>query len=176
MLRYMLTYGAISAAIIAASSLFFWATKGTDHGDGSVFVGYLTMLVALSLIFVGLKRYRDKEKGGVIKFLPALGFGLGITAVAGVAYVAAWEVYLASTDYSFAPEYVAAVLEKARAGGASEAALQAQAAELGKFVEQYKNPLFRLPLSFIEIFPVGLVVALVSAGVLRNPKAFPAKI
>ena len=40
---------------------------------------------------------------------------------------------------------------------------------------QYANPLFRLPMTFIEIFPVGLLVALVSAALLRNPSFLPAR-
>ena len=34
----------------------------------------------------------------------------------------------------------------------------------------YANPLFRIPMTFMEIFPVGFLVALVSALLLRNPK------
>ncbi len=39
--------------------------------------------------------------------------------------------------------------------------------------ESYRNPLFRIPMTFIEIFPVGLLVALISAALLRNPKLLP---
>ena len=46
---------------------------------------------------------------------------------------------------------------------------------MAKFSEQYENPLYRLPITFMEIFPVGLLVALFSAAILRNPKAFPAR-
>jgi hypothetical protein len=38
----------------------------------------------------------------------------------------------------------------------------------------YRNPLYRIPITFVEIFPVGLIVALVSAALLRNPRLLPA--
>jgi hypothetical protein len=39
----------------------------------------------------------------------------------------------------------------------------------------YDNPLYRLPMTFAEIFPVGLLVTLVSAVLLRNPRFLPAR-
>src|SRR3546814_12654255 len=35
--------------------------------------------------------------------------------------------------------------------------------------------MFRLPMTFVEIFPVGVLVSLVSAAVLRNPRVLPAR-
>jgi hypothetical protein len=40
---------------------------------------------------------------------------------------------------------------------------------------QYANPLYRLPMTFAEIFPVGLLVSLVTAGPLRNSVILPAQ-
>jgi hypothetical protein len=132
------------------------------------------MLVALTLIFVGVKRYRDVERGGVIRFLPALGMGLGIAVVAAVLYVATWEVYLAATDYAFMDEYLASIAEQRRAAGLSEAALAQEMAEFEWMRSAYANPFMRIPITFLEILPVGLLVALVSAALLRNPRLLPA--
>ena len=54
-------------------------------------IGYLTMLVGLSLVFGAIKRHRDAELGGVIRFWPAFGLGLGVSFVASLCYVLAWE-------------------------------------------------------------------------------------
>ena len=133
------------------------------------------MLVALSLIFVGIKRYRDTECGGVIRFGRAFGLGLAIAAVAGLVYALFWETYLQVSGYDFMADYTKSVLQGMEADGASLAAIQAKAAEMNAMAESYKNPLFRIPMTFIEIFPVGLLAALVSAGLLRNPKMLPAR-
>jgi hypothetical protein len=39
---------------------------------------------------------------------------------------------------------------------------------------EYANPLYRLPMTFLEIFPVGFIVALVSAALIRSSKFLPA--
>lgn len=175
MLRPILIYGGIAGVLTAAPLFSFIVFEGAGVGENSQFVGYGIMLAALSLIFVALKDYRDRVQGGVIKFLPAFLMGLGISAVAGVIYVIGWEITLALTDYAFIQDYSAALLEAARAKGASAAELEAKAAEVAHFSEEYRNPLFRLPITFIEIFPVGLIISLVSALLLRNHRFLPAR-
>ena len=41
------------------------------------------------------------------------------------------------------------------------------------FKTMYANPLLRLPMTFVEIFPVGVLVSLVTAGLLRNSRFLP---
>ena len=174
MTRYALIYGAIAGAI-AATVLTVGIASDLSNHTTSLWFGYLVMLVALSLIFVGIKRYRDVECGGVIRFGRAFLLGLGIAAVAGLIYALVWESYLQISGYDFMADYTRSVLKNMQAEGASPAAIQAKAAEMNAMAESYRNPLFRIPMTFIEIFPVGIVVALISAGLLRNPKMLPAR-
>ena len=171
MMRYSLIYGAIAGAI-AITVLVMSLALGPRNFHSEWF-GYLVMLAALSLIFVGVKRYRDVECGGTITFGRAFAVGLGIAVVAGLVYVLGWELYLAVSGRDFMADYTASILDSMRAKGASAQALHAKAAEMQKMAVQYRNPLFRLPMTFAEILPVGLVVALVSAALLRNPRLMP---
>jgi len=174
MTRYALIYGAIAGAIAGGVLTVGIASDFSNHTT-SLWFGYLVMLVALSLIFVGVKRYRDGECGGVVKFSRAFGLGLAIAAVAGLVYALMWESYLQISGYDFMADYTKSILGSMRAEGASEAAIQAKAAEMNAMAESYKNPLLRIPMTFAEIFPVGLLVALISAALLRNPKMLPAR-
>ena len=165
-------YGSIAGIILASSF-------GIEHllgANGSVILGYLIMLAALSLVFVGVKRYRDTELGGVIRFSKALLVGFGIAAVASVFYVLGWELYLYATNYSFTESYVRETLAAARASGTSPEALAAMTSEMNAFKVQYAQLPYRLMMGFAEIAPVGLLVALVSAALLRNPKLLPARV
>ena len=171
MFRIMLVYGAIAGVVIITVMVAGMVLGG---GGGSEIQGYLTMVVVLSLIFVGIKRYRDKDLGGVIKFLPALGLGVGIAAVAAVFYVLSWEASLHLTDFAFVESYKEAAVAGYEAKGLTGEALTAKVTELDQMMASYSNPFFRIPITFLEIFPVGLVVALISAALLRNPKVFPA--
>ncbi|HEX8308884.1 MAG TPA: DUF4199 domain-containing protein [Allosphingosinicella sp.] len=174
-MKYALIYGAIAGAVAIILMSGTIAMDLTGHGSGAMLVGYLIMLAALSLIFVGVKRYRDVECGGVVRFGRAFLLGLGIAVVASLIYAIGWEVYLAVSGRDFMADYSAAILKDMRAEGAPAAAIEATAADMRDLTESYRNPLFRFPLTFVEIFPVGLLVSLVSAGLLRNPKLFPAR-
>ena len=172
MFRIMLVYGAISGVIIIAIMIAGMALGG---GSGSQVQGYLTMIVVLSLILVGIKRYRDKDLGGVIKFLPAFGLGAGIAAFAAVLYVVSWEISLHVTDFAWVEAYKDSTIAGYEAKGLTGDELAQKVAKLEEMMAGYSNPLFRIPMTFVEIFPVGLLVALISAALLRNPKVLPAR-
>lgn len=175
MKKIILVYGLISGAIVIASMIFSLAVAGDgNHIAALQWAGYLIMIVALTMIFVGIKRYRDQTLGGVIRFGTAFLLGLGISAVAGVVYVAVWEVNLAITDHAFIHEYAANVIDLKKEAGINGEALDAVVAEMDEMKENYAKPWFRLPMTFMEIFPVGLLISLISAAVLRNQKVLPA--
>jgi polyferredoxin len=174
MLRVILTYGVVSGVVIVASII--GASMASQSGlHTGVWFGYLIMLVALSSILVGIKQHRDQALGGVITFRTGLLIGLGIAAVASVAYVAVWEVYLALTHYAFIGRYVDAILAAKRAAGVTGAAYAKVVAQMEDMRRQYANPLSRMLITFTEIFPVGFLAALVSAALLRNPRFLPAR-
>jgi hypothetical protein len=171
MRRTILTYGLISGAIIILG-MIATIVLSAQH---SLWLGYLIMLVGLTAILLAVKSHRDKALGGVIKFWPAFLIGLSVAVVAGVVYVAIWEGYLAITHYRFMDDYTAGILAAKRAEGLSGAAYAKLAAEMAEMTRNYANPLYRMPMTFAEIFPVGLLVALVSAALLRNPRFLPAR-
>lgn len=173
-MKYALIYGGLAGAIIVSIISATIAMDLPSHAT-SVWVGYLIMLAALSLIFVGVKRYRDVERGGVVSFGRAFVLGLAMAVTAAVIYTIGWEIYLTVSGGDFMAEYTAGIVERMRAEGAPPSAVEAKAAEMRAMAESYRNPLFRMPLTFVEIFPVGLVVALISAALLRNPKLLPAR-
>lgn len=171
-MRYSLVYGGLAGVIVAGLTGTALSVGILGH-DSSPLLGYLIMLVALTMIFIGVKRYRDVECGGVIRFWPAFALGIGIALVAALIYVLSWELYLAVTGRDFIADYVEAIVRDMRAQGATDAAIEATRAEWRDMAIQYRNPLFRMPLTFAEIAPVGLLVALASAALLRNPKLLP---
>jgi len=172
MTRIILTYGLISGLVIILATLAVIVL----HGDGNIWLGYLIMLVALSSILVGVRQHRDQALGGVIRFWPALAVGLGIAVVASLAYVVVWEIYLAATHYTFMDKYVDAMLRAKQAAGVTGAAYAKAVADGETMRRDYANPLHRLPETFLEIFPVGLLIALASAALLRNPRFLPATV
>lgn len=175
MFKAILSYGLIAgliAGVLLSATTIGMAGNPPQHG---LLLGYTTMLVALSAVFVGIKRYRDNDLGGVIGFWLAFGMGVAMSFIAGILYVVAWEAAVAVTHMDFAGTYSAVLIEQQKSKGVSGAELARFVAEMERFKVQYADPLFRLPMVFIEIFPVGVLVSLVSAGLLRNSRILPAR-
>ncbi len=177
MTRFALLFGGIAGGLICLN--FIWsafAVRSAEPGAyGSEWVGYLVMFVALSSIFIGVKRYRDLELGGVIRFGQALQLGLMITLVASALYVVGWEIHLALTDHAFIGNYTQGVIEARRAAGLAGVELEALVAEMEEMKVNYAKPFFRMPMTFLEIFPVGVLISLVSALLLRRSELLPAR-
>lgn len=174
MQRLILVYGTIAGTI---EWLLMALSMGlvSDHGSMGMMLGYLSMLIALSLVFVGVKRFRDEHQGGVIRFWKALAIGLGIAGIAALFYVLGWEIYIWATDNHFMADYMASVLEQKQAAGATAAELARYKVEMAEFSEMYKNPAIRMLMTLSEIAPVGLLASLISAALLRNPRFMPAR-
>ena len=168
-LRIVLIHGVIAGLIVAvpmvATMLTF--TAATAPANGAVY-GYLTMIVALTAVFLGVKHYRDRVLGGVVRFVPALLVGLAISAVASVIYAIGWEISLRLTGFDFPAAYLHEMVEGARASGASAAEIERITQQAEGFARLYANPLYRFAVTFVEMFPVGAVIALLSAALLRN--------
>jgi hypothetical protein len=127
-------------------------------------IGYLTMLIGLTTIFLAIKRRRDVDQGGVIRFWPALGLGLAISVIAGLVYALMFEATLATFGFD---RFVERMMVMSQEGGASA---QEIADMRAFFSGSYANPFVRIPISMAEMLPVGVLVSLVSAALLRNPR------
>jgi len=155
-------------------NIIWWFTSsnlfkqgGLDYGIGEI-LGYTAMLLALSTVFFGVKRHRDLVLGGKISFKSALTKGLIIVAVAATTYVVGWEVYYPYFAVDFGQEYSEYMLENLRHQNLSESDLAKEAEKISIWVERYNNPLYRIPITLTEILPLGLIVALASALILRK--------
>jgi hypothetical protein len=68
----------------------------------------------------------------------------------------------------FAEKYTNASVASLRAKGATDATIAAKRKEMADMWATLDNPLINAGMTFIEPFPVGLVMTLVSAGILRR--------
>ena len=176
MLRNILVYGVLAGLIVGVPlTVLTLSMSGYTMMHWGMLIGYASMLLAFSTIFIAVKRRRDEVCGGVIRFWPAFALGLGITFVASLVYVAAWEFGQALSGGDFAAVYSHAIIEQKRAAGLSGEALARLTTEMADFRRSYANPLYRLPMTFAEIFPVGVLVSLVAAALFRNSRFLPAR-
>jgi len=168
--RLALKYGSVIGLIIVSSFfIVFYVTEGNPDLINGELIGYATMLLAFSAVFIGIKNHRDKSLGGIMTFKQGFLCGLGIVLVASIIYVAGWMIYQPNFAPDFADEYFAAQIEKVQANDElTSSEREVKIEELGASLESYKKPHVMAAYTFLEIFPVGLIVTLIASFALRK--------
>jgi len=170
MKKVILTFGLIAGTILAALMVGMVPVcySGTVDLDKSELVGYTSMVLAFVMVFVGIRSYRENNGGGAITFGRAFKVGILITLIACAMYVVAWEITYFNFVPDFGEKYAAHVIREMQTKGATAAAIAAKQQELIAFQKMYKNPLINVAFTLLEVFPVGLIVTLISAAILRK--------
>ena len=170
MQRIVLRFGLASGGILVAMALVMMplCMRGTLDFDHSEILGYTSMVLSFLLVFFGVRSYRNNVAGGAISFGKAFQVGILITLVTCAIYVIAWEIAYFNFFPNFLDQYSAHVLAKMRSSGASDAAILETTRKMADLAKHYTNPLYNSAITFMEIFPVGLIMTLVSAAILRR--------
>jgi ABC-type sugar transport system permease subunit len=169
MKKIVIICGLIAGCIVTAMMVISIAMcYRTGEFEGSVLLGYASMLLAFSLIFVGIKNYRDKYNGGMISFTKAFKIGLFISLIASSMYVIAWLIDYYFFIPDFMDKYSSYIIKQTKAGAASQLEIDSKISEMASFKEMYKNPLMVVLITYAEILPIGLIVSLISALLLKR--------
>ena len=169
MKKTVLTFGLIAGAMISVlmdSSLLLADKIGSGHN--SMILGYTMMVASFLLVYFGIRSYRDNNLGGKISFGRAFTCGILITLITIVCYVATWEVLYFSFMPHFMDGYFAAQIHKIQSSGLDPATTAAKVAEIQRSQQLYQNPFVNMAYTFMEPLPVGLIITLISAAVLRR--------
>ncbi len=168
-------YGTPPGLIVITFMICSFTFFGFNHDASSMVVGFLMMFLAFSILFLGIRRFKNQNLGGFIKFSKALSLGLAMVVFSGIAYVIIWEIYTAMTDNAFIGQYTDNLIELEKAKDLAPEALADFIAKAEAREIKYANPFYRMPVTFSEIASMGLIVSLLSALVLHNPKLWAKK-
>jgi hypothetical protein len=166
--KTVLTFGLIAGALVSilmCGSLLLADTIGSGH---SMALGYTIMVASFLLIFFGIRSYRDNVLLGQISFGRAFACGILIALIAIVCYVATWEILYFNFMPHFMDGYFAEQVRKVQSAGLDSATAAAQVAAIRRSQVLYQNPLVNMAYTFMEPLPVGLLITLVSAALLRR--------
>jgi len=172
MKKIIIICGSIAGLIV--TSMMLVSISGCLTGSsfegttGSMLLGYSSMVIAFSMIFVGVKNYRDKYNSRTISFGKALKIGLLITLVASTIYVIVWQIDYYFFIPDFYEKYSAHIIRDMKAHGATQAQILQQMALNKSNGEMYRNPLFNAMFTYIEILPVGIIMSLLAALILKR--------
>ena len=170
MKKTVLTFGLIAGFIISIlmdSSLLLAKKIGSGHG---MILGYTIMVASFLLIYFGIRSYRDNTLTGQISFGRAFACGILIALISSLCYVVMWEVLYFNFMPHFMDSYFAAQIHKIQSSGLDPATTAAQVAAIQRSQQLYQNPFVNMAYTFIEPFPVGLIITLISAAVLRKKR------
>ncbi|MDF3078617.1 MAG: hypothetical protein K0S09_2506 [Sphingobacteriaceae bacterium] len=168
---YGLIAGAVVSVLMLSSVNYLSHCEGNVDYNTSMLIGYASMLIAFSLVFVGIKNYRDKYNGGFISFGKAFSIGIVIVLIASTIYVLAWLIDYFFFIPDFMDKYASHMLSELKASGASAAEIEKQTTEMANFGRMYQNPFFNALMTYAEILPVGLIVTLISSLILKRKEA-----
>ena len=175
MKKNIIVYGIIAGIVVSVSMLFsvnvMSHTEGKVDYNTSLLIGYTSMIIAFSLVFVGIRNYRDKYNGGIISFGKAFKMGTMIVLIASTMYVVAWLIDYFFFIPDFIEKFSAESLNELRASGASQIEIDKRAKEMEYFARMYKNPFFNAMMTYVEILPVGLIVTIISSLILKRKAA-----
>jgi len=170
MKKTVLTFGLISGAIISGLMLVQVPFMHKIGFNRALVIGYTAMVLAFLLVFFGIRSYRENIGGGQISFGRAFAVGFLIMLIACICYVVTWEIVYFKFMPDFGEQYANYMIQNARASGASPEQIAKQIEDMKNFKIMYDNPLINVAFTFLEPFPVGLVMTLISALILRRKR------
>jgi len=168
MKKTVLTFGLIAGVMISVlmgGSLIVATRIGSGH---SMLLGYTMMVASFLLVYFGIRSYRDNTLAGEISFGRAFACGILITLITSVFYVAMWEILYFNFMPHFMDSYFAAQIHKVQSSGLDPATTAAQVAAIERSQQLYQNPFVNMAYTFMEPLPVGIVITLLSAAILRR--------
>ena len=170
MRKTILVFGLLSGAVTAAMMLLTLPFhERIGFGSGAEVLGYTTIVLSSLFVFFGVRSFREHHAGGgALSFGRAFTVGLAISLISCACYVATWEVIYFKITPDFADKYAAHAIDRVRASGASQAKIDETAREMAEFKVMYDKPLMNAAITFLEPFPISLLVAVISAAVLRR--------
>src|SRR6201998_949462 len=163
-----LTFGIIAGLITSVLMGGSLLLADKISSGQSMAVGYTIMVASFLLIYFGIRSYRDNNLAGQISFGRAFACGILITLITTVCYVATWEVLYFNFMPHFMDGYFAGQIHKVQSSGLDPAAIAARVAAIERSQQLYQNPFVNMAYTFMVPLPVGLIITLISAAVLRR--------
>jgi hypothetical protein len=161
--------GGIAAVLlfIVTTALKHYANEQADF-ENSAYYGYGSIIIAMSIVYFGIKAQRNLQNDGTFTVGKGFLVGLGIVLISCIFYSLAWLVIYYNFFPTFIEDYAQFCVKKATDAGASQAELKTTLADISQMKEWYKSPILIFLITLTEPLPVGLLVAVLSAFLLRR--------
>ena len=164
MKKITLIFGSVIGLVLTANSIIHMNMMYSNPNyKGNDAIGYATMVIVFSVIYFGVRNYRNKHLNGKIGFSKAFKTGALICFIASAYYVVFGLLYY----YLFVPDFMDVYADFIIRNSAP-GEIEAKTAQMESFKEMSKNPLFLVLFSYFEVLPIGMIVALISAFMAKK--------
>ena len=171
--KIALIYGVISGLILVSSFGFTIPDEGEIDFKRGETVGMVVMVISLALIFFAIRAYRKALGFEIFTFGQGFRVGILTALIAAVIYVGGWMIFFESVGDNFTTQYKEYYISQIGSNEAlSEEEKASQISEFEKGVDEYtKSAGTRVLMTFTEIFPIGFLITIISALLLRKKGA-----
>ena len=139
---------------------------GGDFGMQEI-IGYLSILISLVFVFLGIKQYRDEIGNGNITFGKAMQVGLLIVLVPSIVFGLYNLIYIEYIDPNFVENYYADALAQMK-DSLSPEEFKVKAVEMEAEKEAFGSPLIQFGAMAATVFLMGVVVSVISSFILKK--------
>jgi len=149
--------------------LHFYVIMPNVSYDNAEIAGYLTMLLSMIFVFMGIRYYRDHVNNGSLSLGEGLKIGVLIILIPSVFFGLFDVLYTEVLNPSWKQDYFNYYVAQAKASTPA-ADLPAKLKELEKGKEMFGSPAFQFALMAGTVFIIGLIVTIISSLTLRRQR------
>jgi amino acid transporter len=167
MKRIVTVFGLISGIVVSLIMIMSLPLM-RQHSSYSMLVGYASMLLAFIFVFIAIKSYRDKHRGGTISFAKAFMTGLWIAIISSACYTITWIIIYKGFYPDFMEQYSSHEKARLLQSGKSAAEIAKELRKMDNLMAFYSTWPGLILMTLVEILPVGIIVSLISALILKR--------
>ncbi len=167
MKQTVLRYGAYGAITICVLFIISWYALGNLSMSLQEILGYVSIIVSLSFVFLGIKHFRDKENEGKVSFKKALVIGILISLITALVFGLLDILYTEVLNPEFMDAYYEEVVQEMRTNLPTDE-FHVKITELESQREQFSNPLLSFIFMAMTVFVIGFIISLLSSLILQQ--------
>lgn len=163
-------YGIYSALTILGVAWIAFFALGNASLTTQEVAGYLSMLLAMIFVFLGIRHFRNNVNGGILTFGQGLKIGVLIVLIPAVAFGLFDILYTEVINPTWKEDYYAKYIENLRKSVAADK-LDSAIRKAEKEKERFSHPAFHFLFMAGTVFVIGFIVTIISTIALRRNKA-----
>ncbi|MGY0390973.1 DUF4199 domain-containing protein [Bizionia sp. KMM 8389] len=167
MKKNIFKYGLYSAGLLTVLFSLAFIFETALSFSVSEIIGYISITIALSFIFFGIKTFRDEINKGLLSFLKAFKIGVLISLFPAFTFGVINVVYSNFINPNFSTEYYNDSIEKLRIS-LPEADFQEKLLELESQKALFENPLFNFVIMGVTVIFMGVIISIISGLILKR--------